>query len=153
MEGVLPASRPREQVLADESNRANRARAYEAYGAAVALSWQSGGILCTFRPKVVGYVHGLALLVRAQRRFEEQIAATTTALGNVLLYGSSETQQAALALFKTLGEKLTEVGGSGKHGSRDVRNAYDAASLDLGNKVVEWRSAAQADLGMSPPSE
>jgi hypothetical protein len=147
---ALSARRTPEQVADDEANRANRARSYEAYGAAVALCWQSAGLLMTFRPKLLGYAHGIALLVRSQRRFEEQMAATTTALGDILLYGSSETQEAAIALFRTLAEKLREIGSSGKQGSPEARTAYDAASQDVGDKVVTWRKCAQADLGMLP---
>ncbi len=88
------------------------------------------------------------MLVRAQRRFEEQIAAATTALADVLLYGSSETQQASVEVFKTLGEVLTEVSRSSKQGSPEIVKAYQGASLNLGDKVVAWRRAAQADLGV-----
>jgi hypothetical protein len=102
VDGVLPVKRTREQVVADKDNRVNRAQAYEDFGTAVALCWQAGGQLLTYRPKILGYVHGMALLVRSQRRFEEQYGAATTALGKILLYGSSETQDAAVAVFKTL---------------------------------------------------
>lgn len=144
---ILPTERSRQEVIADDANRANRARAYETFGSTVVVAWQAAGTLMTFRPKLVGYVHGLALLVRAQRRFEDQIAQAAGALGSILLYGSSETQQAALDVFRPFGEKLMEVGHSGKQGSPEVVKAYEAATLDLGDKVVAWRKAAQADLG------
>ncbi len=147
VQGFLPTGRPRAQVVADETYRANRAQAYEAFGASTAMSWQAAGLLVTFRPGFVGYIHGLALLVRAQRRFEEQVAATTAALGNVLLYGSLETQETALALFKTLGEQLAQAGSAGNPGSAASFSAFEAASLEFGNKMVAWRKAAQADLG------
>jgi hypothetical protein len=51
------------------------APAYEDFGAAVASVWAAAGLLHTFRPKLVGYAHGMALLVRTQRRFEDQHAA------------------------------------------------------------------------------
>ena len=145
--GLATTERRRDDIIADEANRANRAGAYEAYGAATALAWQAAGVLVTFKPRLVGYVHGLALLMRAQRRFEDQVAAATAALSDVLLYGSSETQEAALVMARTLAEKLGEIVRNGKQGSLAGQKAYAAASLDLGEKVVAWRKAAQADLG------
>lgn len=154
VEGVLPEVRSREQVLADEAHRTERSRAFEGYGAAIALIWQSAGMMNTFRPKIVGYVHGLATLVRSQRRFEEQVAAATSSLSSILLYGSTETQNAAIEVFRTLSAKLAEVSRSGKQGSKEIRAAYEIASAEVGDKVVVWRQAAQADLGLaeSPPN-
>ncbi|HEY1634825.1 MAG TPA: hypothetical protein VGF64_08710 [Acidimicrobiales bacterium] len=150
---TLPTRPSREEIARDEENRPIRAQAYRDFGTSVAVTWQSAGLMLTFRPTPVGYLHGLAMLARAQRRFEEQHAVVTAALGHILLYGSSETQQAAAAVARTLGEQLTEVGRAGKVGSPDILRAYDQASTNLGNKVVAWRQSAQADLGISvaPP--
>lgn len=149
---LLPSARSRDEVVADLANRARRAEAYEAFGSSVALAWQAGGYLLTFRPRVVGYLHGLALLVRAQRRFEDEMAHVTAALSNVLLYASSETQAAALDVFRTFGEKLTEAGRGGKPGSLQMAKAYENASVEIGRKVVVWRTSAAADLGASSSS-
>lgn len=150
--GMLLPTRSREEVISDEPNRENRAEAYESLGTTVATAWQAAGILMTFRPKFVGYVHGLLLLMRAQKRFEEQIAASAGALSSVLLYASSDTVDAAVDLYRTFSERLTEVGHSGRQGSPEAQSAYDVASLEIGNKAVVWRRAAQADLGL-PLSE
>jgi hypothetical protein len=144
-----PTGPPRAEVLRDEENRAIRAQAYKDFGTVVAVTWQAAGLMMTFRPKPLGYLHGLAMLVRTQRRFEEQNAVVVAALGHILLYGSSETQQAAAAVARTLGEKLAEVGRAGKVGSPEVSRAYEQASADLGDRVVAWRKAAKADLGIS----
>jgi hypothetical protein len=149
VEDMPPKGPPREEVLRDEENRAIRAQAYKDFGTVVAVSWQSAGLLLTFRPNPVGYLHGLATLFRAQRRFEEQNAVVAAALGHILLYGSSETQRAAAAVARMLGEKVAEVGRAGKVGSSEIVRAYEQASADLGNEVVAWRKAAKADLGMS----
>lgn len=143
---LQPMERPRSEVRADTANHVQRSEAYAEFGRTVAVVWQAAGLLLTFRPRLLGYVHGMLGLMRAQRRFEEQLAAVTAALSTVLLYGSTETQEAALGLFKVLGEKLTEAGRSGKQGSAEVRRVYEAASLDLGDRVVAWRRAAQRDL-------
>jgi hypothetical protein len=148
VEGVLPPGRSPIEVAKDQANRARRQEAYEAYGSAVILTWQAAGTLLTFRPKLQGYLHGLAALVRAQRRFEEQNAGAAGALSSILLYGSSETQQAAVSVAGTLGKQLSAVASSGNQGSPEVFTAYGSASVDLGNAVVAWRKAAQADLGM-----
>jgi hypothetical protein len=146
---TLPSGPSREQVVRDEENRATRAQAYKDFGTSVAVTWQSAGLTLTFRPKPVGYLHGLAMLARAQRRFEEQIAVVAAALGHILLYGSSDTQRAAAAVARTLGEKLTEVGRAGKVGSPEILRAYEEASADLGDQVVAWRQSAKVDLGLS----
>jgi hypothetical protein len=52
------------------------------------------------------------------------------------------------AVGRTLANELTAVGQGGKVGSPTVYRAYEEASVDLGNKVVAWRKAAQGDLGM-----
>lgn len=144
--GLVPSQRTRESVIIDEANHSNRARSYEEFGGVVAAIWLQSGILMTFRPKLLGYLHGLLLLMRSQRRLEEQMALSAAALGNVLLYGSSETQQAAIDLFNALSGKLIELGSAGPQGSPKVRDFYDKASLDIGDKVVIWRAAAQEDL-------
>ena len=145
---VVQSERPRELVVKDVANHANRAKSYEDFSASVAIMWQTAGILNTFRPKATGYIHGLLLLMRAQRRFEDQVASSAAALGSVLLYGSSDTQQAAVKLYKTLGKKLIELGRCGQ-GSREARSVFDEASLDIGDKAVLWRAAAQADLAVA----
>jgi|NGEPerStandDraft_6_1074524.scaffolds.fasta_scaffold17502_1 hypothetical protein len=141
-----PTPRSRSAVVADEANRAERAAAFEGFGGGIIIAWQAAGLLLTFRPKVFGYLHGLLALMRAQKRFEDQVAATTAALSSVLLYGSTETQEAAIALFKVFGEKLKEVGESGTDASPRVRKIYEEVSLELGGKMVAWRRAAQLDL-------
>jgi hypothetical protein len=147
--GVVPSGPSREVVIADEVNRERRARSYEEFGAAVSEVWFACGVLLTFKPKPIGYVHGLATLTRAQRRFQSELSSTIAAVSNVLLYGSYETQVAAIRVVETLGQKLKEGGGAGKQGSPEVRRAYDSASAELGEMVVVWRKAAQADLGLT----
>ncbi len=149
VDSTPPAGPRREEVVRDEQNRAVRAQAYKDFGTVVAVAWQSAGLLLTYRPKPIGYLHGLAMLVRAQRRYEEQTAVVTAALGHILLYGSAETQQAAAAVARTLGEKVAHVRQAGKVGSAEVVGAYEQASVVLGNRVVAWRKEAKADLGIS----
>ena len=100
----------------------------------------------SFRPQLRGYIHGLLLLMRTQRRFEEEMAASAPSLSNVL---RTDTQQAAIELFKTLSAKLVEIGNAGPQGSNDVKVASEKLSLDIGDKAVLWRAAARADLATS----
>lgn len=138
--------RPREAIVHDQ-NRDRRALAYEDFGSAIAVLWSAANVLLTFRPPIQGYLHGLALLVRAQRRLEEQHAAAITALHGVLLYGSSETQEAALEVFRTVGQCLTEASQAGPQGSEAMKRQVCELSGKLGDAVVTWRRSAQADLG------
>ena len=138
--------RPREAIVHDE-NRDRRAQAYEDFGSAIALLWSAANMLLTFRPPLQGYLHGLASLVRAQRRLEEQHAAAIAALHSVLLYGSSETQEAALEVFRAVGRCFTEASQAGKQGSEAVKRRVCELSGELGDAVVAWRWSAQADLG------
>jgi hypothetical protein len=57
-----------------------------------------GGFLFTFKPQLVGYVHGMVGLMRAQKRFEEQTTLTMSALSTLLLYASSEMQEASVGV-------------------------------------------------------
>lgn len=99
----------------------------------------------TFRPKLLGKVHGLLLLMREQQRFEEHTSALASALSSVLLHASSETQRRAIDLFETLGQQLLEL--SRHHqGSREARDALDSGSLEIGRTALAWRTAATADL-------
>jgi hypothetical protein len=84
--------------------------------------------------------------MRTQKRMEEHYATLAGALANVLLYGSDETQTAALEVLKTLGEKGQEIGAAGKPGTPKMASVVDEASLDVGDKGVAWRRAAQTDL-------
>lgn len=138
--------RPLEAIV-DDQNRDRRAQAYEDFGSAIAVLWSTANLLLTFRPPLQGYLHGLALLVRAQRRFEEQHAAAIAALHDVLLYGSSETQEAALEVFRAVGRCFTEASQAGKQGSEAVKRRVGELSGELGDAVVAWRRSAQADLG------
>lgn len=143
--GLAVTERTRAEVVADDNNRENRARAYEGFAASAALTWQSAQLLCTVKPGLPGFLPSLALRMRTQKRLEENYAALVSSLSAVMLYTSTETQQAALAVFKTLGERLTDAG-SRRPGA--AMNAYlEQASLDVGDAVVVWRKAAQADLG------
>jgi hypothetical protein len=92
------AVRSRAEVVADQVNHANRARAYEAFGESIAQGWLMGGFLFTFKPQLVGYVHGMVGLMRAQKRFEEQTTLTMSALSTLLLYASSEMQEASVGV-------------------------------------------------------
>lgn len=84
--------------------------------------------------------------MRTQRRFEEAIANSATSLSNVLLYASTETQNAAIGLFETLGAKLVAISNAGPQGSLEVKAACEKLSLDIGDRAVLWRAAARADL-------
>lgn len=101
--------RSRADVLADQVNHANRARAYEAFGASIAEGWLNGGFLFTFKPQLVGYVHGMVGLMRAQKRFEEQTTRVMSALSTLLLYASTEMLEASAALLRAQTDGLTEI--------------------------------------------
>lgn len=149
LEVVAPAEQSRDHVIADVANRERRAVAYETYGSAMIIAWQSAGYLVTFRPRIVGYVHGLLALTRAQRRFEEATTTATAALTSVLLYASSDAQQAAIELYRTVGEELIRVGAGGKQGSPRAVKLYTQASAHVGDKMTCWRQAARDDFGTS----
>jgi hypothetical protein len=144
--GLVATERSRESVLADTSNHASRAKSYEDFGGNVACVWHEASLLMSFRPKLQGYLHGLLLLMRTQRRFEEAMVDSAASLSNVLLYGSTETQKAAIELFETLGSKLSAIGTVGPQGSVEVQFVCEKFSLDIGDKAVLWRAAARADL-------
>jgi hypothetical protein len=116
--------RSRADVIADQVNHANRAQAYEAFGEAIAESWLSGGFLFTFKPPLLGYLHGMVGLMRTQRRFEEQTTAVMAALSTVLLYASTEMQEASASLLRAQTEGLAEIGrcerGSPEGGGKEL---------------------------------
>lgn len=151
LDRLLPDAPDRDD-LADDELRQQRAQAYDDFGRAFGIMWNAAGILLTFRPKPLGYVHGLAALVRAQKRFEKQGAAFNGALSGCLLYGSKETQEAAVDVFRAAGERFQELAASGRQGSPSVKAAYEAASVEVGQKVVRWRQSAQADLALRRPT-
>jgi hypothetical protein len=148
VQGGTSVGPPREEVVADTQNHGKRVEAYESFGDAVIQTWQWIGFLLIFKPRLVGYVHGLVALVRAKRRVEEQSGNLTSALHGVLLFGSHETQEVAISVVDLLAQRLTAMGRSGKQGSEKVRHAYASASVDVGDRFVAWRKAAQADLGL-----
>jgi hypothetical protein len=138
--------RSRAEVVADQVNHANRAQAYEAFGEAIAASWLTGGFLFTFKPPLVGYLHGMVGLMRSQRRFEEQTTAVMAALSTVLLYASTEMQEASASLLRAQTEGLAEISHH-ERGSPEATDAQARAGVPFGQAFVAWRKAAQADLG------
>lgn len=147
---VTPESRPRELVRADEANRPRLAAACERFGRSVAIVWNSSGTLMTFRPKLPGYLHGLLYLMRTQRRLEEASAAMIEAFADLLLYGSTETHETAVAVVNALVTASRELSGH-KQSSPTLAPELERLSLDVGDAVVMWRKAAQADLGAVTP--
>lgn len=146
---LLPSEQSRQAVADDRAHLERRAAACEQFGASVVVVWLSAGQMMTYGgPRLVGYVHGLLHFMRAQRRLEDGVAAAAAALSNVLLYGSADTQTAAIEVFTTLGEKLGELGRC-KQGSIQAKRVHERASGELGDRVVAWRNAAQADLAGS----
>lgn len=141
----VPSARSHEIVVADEANRANRARTFEEFGGGVAIVWRSASILMTFRPRFTGYLHGLIMLMREQRRFEDEASALFATLSNVFLYASTDTQDLAVELYETLGEQLISIGKC-EQGSPAARKAIDEGSTEIGKRMVAWRAAAQADI-------
>jgi hypothetical protein len=148
--GLVTTEQSRESVIADTANRSNRAVSYEEFGGNVATVWHHASLLMTAsRPRPIGYLHPLLLLMRTQRRFEEAIADSAPMLSNVLLYASTETQKTAIELFETLGASLIALSAVGPQGSSDAKAASERLSLDIGDKAVLWRAAARADLAAS----
>lgn len=145
VDGIIP-ERTRRAVVADVANRDRRSAAYEAFGASVAVTWQQANQLCTTKVTFNGWLSSLLLLFRTQRRFEEAMQALAASMPAVLLHGSDETQAAALEVLRTLAEKARGIGRIGKGGSPEIVRYMEAASLDIGDKVVAWRKSAQADL-------
>lgn len=131
---------------------AQRAQALDEFGRSVTLAWHAAGTLMRVRPKLLGYVHTVALLVRAQRQFEDSMAKTAAALSSILLYTSPDTQESALALFSELGARLGQLARSGKQGSPKVSRHLDDASVALGQKVVAWRASARRELAANTGS-
>lgn len=145
---LIPIERSRSSVIDDKANQNRRAAVFEQFGSSVAVAWRSAGIMMTFRPKLTGKVHGLLMLMREQRRFENETAAALAALSGVLLYASTDTQKLAIDLYRALGEQFVEIGKQ-VQGSSAAKKAVDEGSLKVGDYVVVWRAAAQADLGLS----
>lgn len=141
--------RSRAEVVADQINHANRARAYEAFGESIAEGWLNGGFLFTFKPQLVGYVHGVAGLMRAQRRFEEQTTRVMSSLSTLLLYASTDTQEASATLLRAQTEGLAEISRF-KQGTPEATEAQTRAGGPFGAAFAAWRAAAQADLGAAP---
>jgi len=148
---LMTMERSVDSVRVDVANHANRAKAYEDFGGVVATMWVEASLLMNVRPKPRGYLHGLLLLMRAQRRLEEQLAFSAVALSNVFLYGSTETQQAAIELFETMGANIIRLTNSGRQGSTEVKAAGESLALDIGDKGKLWCASAQADLAMPEP--
>jgi len=140
------SKRSRADVVADQVNHANRAQAYEAFGESIAESWLTGGFLFTFKPPLVGYLHGMLGLMRAQRRFEVQTTAVMAALSTVLLYASTEMQEASASLLRAQTDGLAKIGRY-ERGSSEATEAQARAGVPFGQAFVAWRKAAQADLG------
>lgn len=109
-------------------------------------SWYNAGIIMSFRPKLVGYLHGLAFLMRSQRRLEEDTAEVVASLSDVLLYASGETQTAAIEVFRTLGLPSRELSQL-RQGSPEASEAHSRLGGQLGDTVVAWRASAVEDLG------
>lgn len=143
MMGALP-SRSREDVIRDEPNRANRARAYEAFGEAVAQSSLAGRMIVTTAPRLVD-IRLQSAVARAQKRFEEQTCLATAALATVLLYASDETRGAARDLLIALTTGLSDVGRH-KPGTPDAAQALEQAMTQFGSAFGLWQKAALADL-------
>ena len=85
------------------------------------------------------------MLMREQRRFEDNAPTLFATLSNVLLYASTDTQELAIDLYKTLGAQLIEIGKSDQ-GSPAARKAIDEGTDEIDKRMVAWRTAAQADL-------
>jgi hypothetical protein len=149
LDALVTSERSRDVVLAD-MYALRRGQAYQTFGAAIGGVHQSAGVVMTYKPHLVGYLHGMALLVRAQRNLEEQNRNVLAALSDILLYGSTETQDAAKAVFLVLGEQLKKLGDT-KQGSPHAQQVFDEISPVLGVAVVAWRCAAQDDLGITKP--
>ena len=143
---LLPIERPRSLVIDDIANRERRALAFEQYAASIVVAWRSAGVLMTFRPKFVGMIHPLLMLMREQRRFESETAAALAALSTILLHASTETQESAIELYRMFGDQLVELGRH-RQEFQGARKAFDDGSFKIGDYVVAWRKAAQADLG------
>jgi hypothetical protein len=143
---LIPTERSQSAVVGDDANHERLALAVEDFGGGVAIVWRSTGLLATFRPRVLGRLHGLLLLMREQRRFENETAALAATLSDLLLYASTKTQRLAIEVYRTLGDQMIEVGRHGQ-GTKAAKIAVDAGSLKIGDCVVAWRAAAQVDLG------
>jgi hypothetical protein len=140
--------RPVDEVVADEANRGRRARAYEAFGEAVAQSWLAGGFMFTFKPQFVGYVHGVMGLVRAQRRFEDETSWAISSLSSVLLYASTDVQDTSAALLNALSIGLAQIARC-KPGSPEAAEAQRLAGGPFGEAFLAWRKATGTDLGIA----
>ena len=141
---LVPTERPIDDVVADEFNHASRARAYEAFGESVAESWLTGTFLFTFQPQLLGYLHGFLGLMRAQKRFEEQTSLEIACLSNVLLYASSDMQEASAALLR--GGRATVWARGRRYG--DIADSAQMAQVPP-NRPPEHRFAS---YGMDRPA-
>lgn len=135
----------RNEPAADDGHGEHRAMAYDSFGAAVISVYQAVGFLMTFKPPLPGYLHGLIALSRMQRRFQDEFAGLTASLSSVLLYGSTDAQESAIAVLRTLNTEMSGIA-SKKQGSSEAVRAFDEAAGRIGEKVVVFRKAAQADL-------
>jgi len=143
-DALLPTGRPSEPA-ADDGHGEHRAKAYDSFGAAVISVYQAVGFLMTFKPPLPGYLHGLITLSRMQRRFQDEVAGLTASLSSVLLYGSTDAQESAIAVLRALSTEMSGIAAK-KQGSQDAVRAFDEAAGRIGEKVVVFRKAAQADL-------
>lgn len=148
----VPTERALPDVVADRLNHAERARAYEAFGEAVARAWLTGGFIYTFKPPVVGYVHGMSALAWTARKFQEDTTETMGLLSTVLLYASTPMQEASANLLNALTNGLTEISRH-KRGSPEAAQAQLQAGGPFGEAHRAWREAAVRDLGGAPASE
>jgi hypothetical protein len=145
LSALVPTERSRDEVIADELNRPNRARAYEDFGESIAQSWIAGTFVFSTKPSFVGYVHQMAGLARAQKRFEEQTSLSMASMSILMLYASTEMQEASAALVRALGDGLAEMSRC-KPGSPEVLEAQHRVGPTFGEAFLAWRKAAQADL-------
>ncbi len=141
---LLPTGQ-RNEPAADDGHGEHRAKAYDSFGAAVIGVYQAVGFLMTFKPPLPGYLHGLIALSRMQRRFQDEFAGLTASLSSVLLYGSTDAQESAVAVLRTLSTEMSGVA-SKKQGSPKAARAFEEVAGGIGEKVVAFRTAAQADL-------
>jgi len=148
MQNMLSPERKRTEEPSTADLLTQRAQALDDFGRSTTLAWHAAGILMSTRPKPLGFVHTLTLLIRSQRQFEDSMAKAAASLSAVLLYTTPDTQDAALDLFSELGSQLTLLAKSGKPGSRKAVLRLENSSVALGHKVVAWRTSARQELAI-----
>jgi hypothetical protein len=90
----------------------------------------------------------MAGLARAQKRFKEQTSLSMASMSTLMLYASTEMQNASKALVRALGDGLAEMSRY-KAGSPEVVEAQQRVGPTFGDAFLAWRNAAQADLAGS----